>query len=238
MKKLNCTLICIILVTAMLFTACANKGPETSGKANDPSNQPEISTDSSPSEEKRSDVYDIAAEFQEKRASSKVTIKEVEEIISLARKVYREYDTVIVDEDTAINPVDVPEMSAQKAGSLDTSDQKLQDYERYLGETRVIAEKMLSLYFPENNILIMKGETNFPYPDYYFLDLESKGIKNAKEAFDQMLDDGTPSFDKVSDCVYVLRGNILFYNAETDESVPLLPNEEESEINRISMINR
>jgi len=214
----------------MLFTACASKGAETSVTLNDPSDQPAISAESAPSEEKRSDVYDIAAEFKGKRASSKVTVEEVEEIISLAREVYRKYDTVIVDEDTTITPVAVPEITLEGIDKLGLNDQQIQDFNKSIGGIRVIAEKMLSLSFPENNILIMKGKTNFPYPDYYFLDLESKGIKNAKEAFDKMLENGTPSFDKVADCVYVLRGNILFYNAETDESVPLLPNEEETKI--------
>ncbi|MBP3377966.1 MAG: hypothetical protein J6L96_04395 [Clostridia bacterium] len=225
MKKLRLSIICLSLVISMLLVSCANKITGASDRMPNPSKQSNVETEA-PLDEKNTGVYNISTDFTKKRISTNVTIEEVEELMILAREVYSKYDTVIVDEYTTYKPIDIPELTVEKADKLDIKDQQIMDFEKSLAEMQYIFITMLSRYLPENNVYIVEN-SNFPYPDYYFLNLEEKGYKNAKEAFEKTLENGTPSFDKIADCVYVLKGVISFYDAETDESIQifLTPNE-------------
>ena len=225
MKKTKLTVI-LTLSFILLLSACANRIDPSTSNIN-PSKSPSATT-APVSDEKNTDTYNISSDFTKKRDSKNVTIDEVKEIIALAREVYSKYDTVIVDENTTYKPVDVPELSVKKIESLKTEDQQITDFEKSLSETQHIFVTMLSRYLPEENILIMQGKTSSNiFPDYYFLNIDENGFKDSQSAYDKMFENGTPSFDKVANCVYVQRGAIRYYDAESDTSSELFLTPEE-----------
>ena len=231
MKKLCLSIICLFILSAMFLTSCANTGPNTSSNL-DPSNKAVVDTNTPPETEKDTGVYNIATEFANKRATGNVTFEDIEELIALAREVYATYDTIIVDEETTYNPVDVPKLTVEKAAEISLDDPQIKDYEKYLTETSHIFKAMLTLYLPENNIPDPgKPPHTSSMADYFFLNLEEKGFDNANEALNKTLEDGTQSLDKVANCVYILRGSsFLYYNCETDESTQILLTPEEKAI--------
>lgn len=235
MEKPTIFTVCILLSSIMLLSACANKIDSTPNIIN-PSKNPTVTTTGPISEDRNTDSYTISSDFKKKSTSKNVTINEVEEIIALARDVYSRYDTIVVDEKTIYKPIDVPDLSVKKLETLKTEDQQILDFEKYLSETQYIFITMLTKYLPEENLLIMQGKTSSNIsPDYYFLNIDENGYKNSKEAYDKMFENGTPSFDKVANCVYVQRGVIFYYDAKADEKRKLfLTSEEEAILEFIS----
>lgn len=204
MKKL----FCFSLAAIMMLASC-------NGTTADPSVSEESATTAGTVAEtvlKDPDVYTITSDFPMEK-SAKTTFDDIKEIIALAEEVYDSYKYVIIDDDTTITTID--------RSSISKHDQKTPF--TVSGHIRKIIIAMISQRLPENYIRLHDPNLSFPYPDYYFLNLEEKGIADADAAFEKMKEDGTIDFDQIADCVYLLRGALCYYDSATDEYSQIYP---------------
>lgn len=182
----------------------------------------------------RTDIRKMNADVGYSSESEKVvslSASDVNKLIEVAKETYAKNDIIVISEDKTIDPVNVPSITLQSIAEMGNEyDPMLDDYLIYIGDTLNVIESMLKDILPESAVLEMNGKTNFPYPNYYFFDLEKTGFESAEDVFDKIQEDNSSDVDGITDCVYVLNGSLYYYYAETDESDCLYPNAEEREL--------